>query len=154
MKSHEAIQEAIAGKTVEHAKALNLATVTLHKWQEPSADFTDSGNLNPLDRIETIMHTAQRLRRSGNPLAPLHYLAAAVSHAAIPVPRNSGSMQDLIAELLDAVREFGALAEAASAAIVDGDVSRREYEKLDRQAHRACREIMEFLSRAKEARRT
>lgn len=153
MKSFEAIQESIAGKTSEHAKALGRASITINKWQEPTADYTDSGRLNPLDRIETIMHTSIRLGVSKTPLAPLHYLAAVFNHVAIPVPKSSTSLSDLTNELLDAVREFGGLAEEASKAMGDGEISRRDFEKIEKQAHRACREIMEFLSRAREAAR-
>ena len=75
MKSYEAIQRAINGKTIEHAKALGISLSSVTKWQEPHLDFTDSGSYNPLDRIESITEKSLSL---GNPpdraYAPLQYL--------------------------------------------------------------------------------
>jgi hypothetical protein len=151
MKSHDAIQEAIAGKTVEHAKALGLSSSLVNNWQEPAVDFSDSGALNPLDRVETIIHTAVRMKRSTQPYAPLHYLAAACNHVAIPVPCSNTNLKELTAELLDAVGAFGDLATECSAAMLDDDLSRKEFAAIEKQAFQACREIMEFVARAKVA---
>lgn len=151
MRSHDSLQEAIAGKTVDHAKALGLSSSLVNKWQEPATDFSDSGALNPLDRVETIIHTAVRLKRSTQPYAPLHYLAAACNHVAIPVPCSNTNLKELTAELLDAVSEFGNLAAECSTAMSDGDLSRKEALSIEKQAFKACREIMEFVARAKVA---
>lgn len=151
MRSHEAIQDAIAGDTIEHARALHLSTSTVHKWQEPSTDFTDSGSLNPLDRVKTIIHTSLRLGRSKNPYAPLHHLAADCSHVAIPVPKPNANLADLTNELLDSVREFGKLSEEAAKSMASGDISLRELERIERRANITYREIMEFVAAAREA---
>ena len=151
MKSHESIQEAVAGDTVTHAKELHLSSSAVHKWQEPSSDFTDSGSFNPLDRILTVIRTSVRLGKSGNPYAPLHYLAAECSHVAIPIPKPQGDLGTLTSELLDAVREFGRLSEEASKAMASGDISPREFVRIERKAHSLCREVMEFVEAAREA---
>lgn len=151
MQSHKSIQEAIAGETVEHAKALHLSTALVNKWQEPSTDFTDSGALNPLDRLKTIIHTALRLGKSKDPYAPLHDLAADCNHVAFPIPRPNGDLGALTSELLDAVREFGKLSEEASKSMVSGDISQREFERIEKRGNSLCREVMEFVAAAKEA---
>lgn len=151
MKSHDAIQEAIAGKTIEHAKALGLSTSLVNKWQEPATDYSDSGALNPIDRLATMMHTAVRLGRSAAPYAPLHCLAAECDHVAVRFPRKTGANNELTSELLDAVREFGTLAEVSAAAVADGTISRQEYERIEKQSYRVIREIVEFGLRAQKA---
>jgi len=151
MKTYESIQEAIAGDTIEHSKALGLSTSMIHKWQEPSTDFSDSGSFNPLDRTITIIHTSLRRGRSKNPYAPLHCLAASCNHVAIPLPKTHANLKELTIELLDAVQGFSALAEEAAKCMADDNMTKREAERISDRANKACREIMEFVARAKEA---
>jgi hypothetical protein len=86
MKSHEALQKAINGKTVEHAKRLGKSTVLINKWQEPHTDFTDSGAYNPLDRIEAIVEESIRQGVPlANALAPIYWLNDRFNLICLPV---------------------------------------------------------------------
>jgi len=147
MKSHEAIQRSIASKTVEHAKRLRMSTSMVNKWQEPSADFTDSGALNPLDRIEIVMETAISL---GTPreeaLAPIQYLAERFNIITIPVPKKTSiAMEALSKELLRAITEFGELSQEASKSMCDDRITRREADRIEKEAWDLIRQVAVFI---------
>lgn len=150
MKSHEALRQAIAGKTVEHAKRLGLSTGLLHKWQEPSTDWSDSGAYNPLDRIEALMQEAERLgQRPDQAHAPLLWLAAQFRYVCIRI--GSDDPADLSQELLKTAREFGELAAATSEALLDGRISFVEADTIEREGWHLIRQTAAFMARVREA---
>lgn len=127
MQSYEALQKAIDRKTREHAKRLGLSLSTVNKWQEPADDYTDSGALNPLDRIERIIETALIL---GTPqehaFAPMHYLDVRFGRVCVDHVPTSPEKNNTTEALLQAIKEFGELASVASAALEDGRLTRKE----------------------------
>jgi hypothetical protein len=152
MKSHEAIQTAINGNTIEHAKALHLSSSSVHKWQEPSTDFTDSGSYNPLDRILTIENTALRL---GTPrekaLAPLYCHAQHHHHACFPIPSIKPCNKALSQGLLKTIEDFSELTRDSSAALEDGIVTKREMRDIERDGWELIRVVAEFIVSCQEA---
>lgn len=151
MKSYEAIQKAINGKTIEHAKTLGKSISLLAKWQEPALDYTDSGAYNPLDRIEAIVETALKL---GEPkesaLAPIQYLAEKFSLVMISLPKQHAGNIEISRELLKTIKEFGEMAEAASRALDnDGRVDKREAQKIDKEAWDLIRQTALFVEAIK-----
>jgi len=152
MKSHEAIQTAIAGNTIEHAKRLRLSTSIIHKWQEPSVDFTDSGSLNPLDRTESIVETSLALGiRRELALAPVQYLNERFDIIGISIRNGTVCHKELTKELLLAVKEFGELAACSSKALIDNLVSKKENEAVQREGWRLLRQVALFMHHTKEA---
>lgn len=146
MKSHEAIQSAVAGKTIEHAKRLRLGTSVLYKWQEPSTDFTDSGSLNPIDRIETIVETAISLGTCREKaIAPIQYLNERFGIIGITVPDKQVCHKELSKELLQAIKEFGDLASCASKALSDGGISRKDNTDISREGWNLLRQVALFM---------
>lgn len=152
MKSFEAIQAAIKGRTVEFARKLGLSTSLINKWQEPCTDYTDSGALNPLDRIETIIEESQR---QGNPdaLAPVHYLAEKFNLAIIPIPQNNRCLSEISKALLKVIKEFGDLTKEASLTLQDGKITPSEVKAIDREAWELIRQITAFNEAVKRASR-
>lgn len=151
MKSYEALQKAINGKTVDFAKRLGLATVTVNKWQEPASDYTDSGSYNPLDRIETIVETAVR-KKHDDSLAPIYYLTEKFNLLAIPMPEIVNHVtEELTKELLATVREFSNLAQAASEAMTDGKISKAEASRVDAMTWQLVRQAMIYNFKVQEA---
>lgn len=153
MKSHEAIQRAINGKTVDHAKALGISLSSVTKWQEPHLDFTDSGSYNPLDRIESIIEKSLSL---GNPperaYAPIQYLTERFGLIMLHLPKTCKGNIEISRELLRCIKEFGDLAEAASEALNnDGKISKREAEKIDKEAWELIRQTALFMQAIKES---
>lgn len=150
MKSYEALQQAINGKTVETAKALGIATVTVNKWQEPHTDYTDSGSYNPLDRIETIIEKSLATANCQDAAyAPIYYLAERFNLVAIPIP-GCKCLDDLSKELHASIKEFGHLVSVASEAMGDGRVSKREFERIEEEGQDLIRHTMAFIQKAKE----
>jgi hypothetical protein len=149
MRSCEALQAAINGKTVEFAKELHLATPTLHKWQEPTGDFTDSGAYNPLDRIETIVRKALELKSPGA-LNPIYYLCEQLGLLAIPMPTITAS--DVITDdLVKSIERFGALAQTASKAIADQKIEPHEARDIRADGMSAIRAILTIVKDAEQA---
>jgi len=151
MQSHEALQRAINRKTKEHAKRLGLSWPTVNKWQEPSEDFSDSGSLNPLDRIERIIETALIM---GEPLdnayAPLHYLDERFGRVCVDVVKLTQPSGSLSMELLKTIEEFGELASSSSAALQDGRLSRKEAKQIINEGSELIRQVATFLQMVKE----
>lgn len=76
MKSHEAMDRCIGRHRLAVAKALHKSAALVSKWQEPTSDFTDSGTLNPIDRLETIIKaTLSEGHNRDDATAPISYLA-------------------------------------------------------------------------------
>lgn len=151
MKSYEAIQKAVDGKTIEHAKALHKSTSLVHKWQEPSADYTDSGSHNPLDRIETIIRTSLSLGNQPDiAFAPIQYLAEQFNLALIPIVHVKYQHSDLRQELLKTVAEFGDLAKAASQAMKDSKLTKREAAYIQKEGWDLIRQAVAFVEKVKE----
>jgi len=152
MHSHEAIQTSINGKTIEQTKALRLSSSTVHKWQEPSTDFTDSGSLNPLDRIETIIQTALNLGTSlDKALAPVQYLAERFGLVVLSFPHEKPSVHTCEKQLLHVIEEFGDLARESSRALNNGPMDRRDAEKIKKEGWEAIRQIALFVMMAEKA---
>lgn len=153
MRSHEALQAAILGKTVEHARKLGLSTGLINKWQEPHTDYTDSGAYNPLDRIETIIETSLAL---GNPperaLAPINYLAERFGLITVPVPAAAQNCKTVIHEFLKCSKEFGDLARETEEALKDNMVlSKAEAARIEKEAWELIRQTALLISAIKAA---
>jgi hypothetical protein len=151
MKSYEAIQKAISGNTVEHAKRLHRSTALINKWQEPTIDFEDSGSFNPLDRIETIIETSLALGTdTKKALAPIQFLAERFNQILIPVPdTNNVDMETVVKELMKTIEEFGHLSKEAAEALKDNKISPREVKKIEKEVWDLIRQASIFLFKAK-----
>lgn len=152
MRSYEALQRAIRGRTVEHARKLGLSTSLVNKWQEPSTDWSDSGAYNPLDRIETVIETAQGLD-SPEPFAPLDYLARRFRLVLVPLPDPSPRQETLTDKLIRMIEEFSDLTKSASTALADGRITPAKAENLEAEGWKLIKEILVFLNSTSEASR-
>lgn len=151
MKSFEAFQESIGRDTVEHAKRLRLSLSAVSKWKEPSEDYTDSGSLNPLDRVETVIETALALgRRREASLAPIYFLAERFNLIIIALPKPGCALSDLTANLLKTIEEFGDLTREAGQALADGEIRKEEARRIEKEGNELIRRTAEFIARAKE----
>lgn len=151
MHSYEAMQDAIQGKTVEHAKALGVSGSLVTKWQEPHTDFTDSGAYNPLDRVSTIVETALRLEVTRTrALSPIYYLNHRFDLLCFPMPdiKSGTAIND---ELISTIKEFADLAQATSESIKDGRISHIEAKKIIREGQEAIRSIGTLMQIVKES---
>lgn len=152
MRSHEALQTAILGKTVEHARKLGLSTGLINKWQEPHTDYTDSGAYNPLDRIETIIETSLAL---GNPperaLAPINYLAERFGQIIVPVPAPVQNCKTAIHEFLKCSKEFGDLARETEETLKDNVISGAKAARIGKEAWELIRQTALMISVVKAA---
>lgn len=152
MKSYEAIQRAIAGKTVEQAKALHKSTPLLNKWQEPSTNYEDSGAYNPLDRIETIISTALALGISFNDAsAPVRYLEERFGIVGIRVTAPLAGRNEICQELMNTISEFSRLTDTAARALKDEKITKREYEQIHNKGWDLIRQVTAFMYKTKEA---
>lgn len=152
MNTFEAIQRAIAGKTVIHAKELHLSTSCLGKWQEPTADFTDSGAFNPLDRIEKIIETSLKLETPREEaLAPIQYLAQRFNCILVPLPITSPTLKNIQVELSHTVKEFSHLMEKSADAMADHVITAEERRRIEREGQHLMHHLGCFLELVKEA---
>ena len=149
MKSYEAIQRAISGKTFEHAKRLGKSTSLIGKWQEPHTDFTDSGAYNPLDRIEAVVDLALTIGiPRENALAPVYWLNHRFNLVCFDVPEAKGDT--VSKELLTTIKEFSDLAQATSKALLDQRITRLEAGRIISEGEQALRAIGALIGVVKE----
>lgn len=150
MESFEALSNAIQRKTSIHAKALSLSISTVSKWQEPSVDFSDSGAFNPLDRIETIIRTAQTL---GVPpemaLSPVFYLGDRFNFIPLILPKAPACLADISRQLHKVVAEFGHVIQESSDAIEDGRITAEERKRIEREAQHLYSALGLFINQIK-----
>lgn len=152
MKSHEALQKVFGRHPVEHARNLHLSTSQIHKWQEPHTDFTDSGSLNPLDRIEAIVEKALSLGMPTDAAyAPIMFLAERFNLMVIEIPERNVCVSQVSKELLKTVKEFGDLASESSKALNDGEISSKEFDDIESEGWELINQICTFMQACKEA---
>jgi hypothetical protein len=151
MRSHEAIAAAINRNTPDHAKALHLSTSLVNKWQEPNADFSDSGAHNPLDRIETIIETSLKM---GNPvdvaLSPVFFLAGRFNFVPLILPPVSPCLADISRQLNHLIKDFGSLIEASADALEDGRITPDERRSLDKHSQHLLSALGVFMNQVTE----
>ncbi len=146
MESYEALAQAINRDTIKHAKALRLSLSMVNKWQEPSSDYTDSGALNPLDRIETVIDTALKCDvPKGKAHAPIRYLAHRFGLEVVPVPKSSTSVSELHQQLLRTIKEFGDLAAVSSDALEDQQLSRKERKDITKEGWEVVEATVRYI---------
>jgi hypothetical protein len=151
-QSYEAIDMCIGKFSKEQAKALHLSLSLVHKWQEPSTDFEDSGAFNPLDRIETIMDKALELGVDlSDAMSPLYYLAERFNHIAIPINKEPAGAETVVRELMAMIAEFGSLVRDTSSAMADGVITPAEFRRLKGEGWSLIRQIATFLQSAEQA---
>lgn len=152
MKSFEALEIAVNKKTAEFAKRLRLSTSLVHKWTEPSTDFTDSGALNPLDRVEHIIETSLALGNlHSDAYAPLQYLTERFGLIILNLPKSDHSPETIQKELLETISDFGELAEESGRALQDGRLNAREALKIEKEAWELIRQTAAFMQIVKES---
>lgn len=146
MESFESLRMAIGGHAVRVAKALGLSSSLVHKWCESSSDFSDSGALNPLDRIETIIHTTIREGQAQrDALAPLFYLASRFDCIVLPPVPRAIDTRDYIRQLCEAMKEAGQAFATAAEALEDDNISTNERRKIARDAYEAIEALSKFV---------
>lgn len=152
LQSFEALDTCIGRYTKEHAKELHLSLSLVHKWQEPSTDFSDSGAYNPLDRIETIIATSLEMGVDpADALAPLYYLAERFRHAAYPLHDGQASPEDVSAELIETIGVFGDLVRDTAEIMADNVIKPAECRRLKQEGQALIRQISVFLDAAEHA---
>lgn len=146
MKSYEAIGKLVREKAVEFAKRMGLSSRRIYQLMEPSADFTDSGTANPLDRLETMMEIGLAL---GHPredvFSPIQYLAERFGLIVLPAPTPAIKIETLQEELLKTIAEFSDLTKAASQAMTDGQITRKESKNIKKEGWELIRQTAAFM---------
>ncbi len=146
MKSHEAMDRCIGRHRLAVAKALHKSAALVSKWQEPTADFTDSGTLNPIDRLETIINaTLHEGQNKEDATAPIAYLAHKFGLTVIPLPEAISTMRDVVVQTHRSIKEFGEYITAFSEAIEDGRISPLERRRIELEGLQTIQHIAAVL---------
>lgn len=145
MESHEALRRSVGGDAIKVAKKLGRSSSIVHKWCEPSNDFSTSGSLNPLDRTEIIIETSLREGRvPRDAFAPIFYLAARFGGLFLPpVPRTIETC-DYSKQLCRVIKEAGEAFSAAAGALEDDVLSPNERKKILKEIFEAIAELSTF----------
>lgn len=145
MKSYEALERCIGRNTVAVAKALHRSVALVHKWKEPTTDFSDSGALNPLDRIETTIRTAMAEGQGrAAALAPVEYLAQRFGLCVVTLP-ESAALPSLLRCSHRSIKEFGEFIAELSGSLEDGRISPTERRRIEKEGLEALQQIAVIL---------
>ena len=145
MESFEAMRLAVGGDAVKVAKRLGRSTSLVNKWCEPSADFSDSGALNPLDRLEMVIEVAEKQKRSAcDSYAPIFFLAQRFGGMFFPPVKVQGNSLEFAKQLCRTVKEAGEAFAAAAEALEDGELSTFERRRISKELHEALAEMATF----------
>lgn len=148
MDTYQALNIAIGRHAVAVAKRLQKSSSLIHKWMEPSTDWTDSGTLNPLDRLADIIETARASGQGDAAYEPIRWLARRFGMICIPSPDpRRGTMNQALAA---AIKEFADLAQATVEALNDGTISPREASRITVEGHHALEAIVSLMTIVKE----
>ncbi len=137
MESHEAMRLMVGGNAREMAKRIGRSVSLVQKWCEPSADFSDCGAYNPLDRIHAMLEEAKRLNKTPLEIyAPLRYLTE--GHGVfIPLPQESCSIEQITIQTAKVIKEVGEALTAAGTALADQNLSPNERRLMMREIDEA-----------------
>lgn len=146
MESYEAMRRAVGADSVRVAKRLGRSSSLVQKWCEPSTDFTASGALNPLDRLELVIEVAEQQGRPGcDTYAPIYYLALRFGGMFLPPVRHQVNTIEYSKQLCAVVKESGEAFAAAADALADDDLSPNERRRISKELHEALAEMAAFL---------
>lgn len=154
MKSHEAMELMIplrGGHVDAHAKALQRSTSLVKQWRRPSSDdLLDTGKVNPIDRMITIMRTAsERGLPENEALAGLHCQAQEFNGVFVRLPSPYANLEDQTKDVLAAMKEIGEWSAKTSESLEDGKLSDREREAILKEGYEAIAGIMASLQHCK-----
>lgn len=145
MESFDAMRLAVGTDAVKVAKRLGRSSSLVSKWCEPSTDFTDSGALNPLDRLEMVVEVAlSQDRKPTEAFAPIYYLAHRFGGLFLPPVRHQVNTLEYSKQLCRAVKEAGEAFAAAADALEDDVLSNNERRKISKELHEALAEMATF----------
>ena len=155
MSSRTPIKEAIGSNVNEFAKALGVSESLVYKWMQPTGDWSDSGALNPLDRIDTVVNTSKRLKDGGDksiedPLSPIKYLARNHNGIFIEMPDARGCLREQSILLMQSVKEFGEYAEVSAQSLEDGTLTKAERKRIAKEGYEAIEKMMAFIKMIEE----
>jgi len=151
MESYEALRKAIAGHAIKVAKRIGRSVSLVHKWCEPSTDFTDSGAINDLDRIEMIIETS--LKEGVVPrdaFAPIHYLAQQFDGLFLPPVPKTIHTHGISQQLLRTIKESSETFAAAAKALEDDNLTPSERREIVKEAYEAMAEFAAFTRMVEE----
>jgi signal transduction histidine kinase len=145
METHEAMRRAVGTDAVRVAKRLGRSSSLISKWCEPSADFTDSGALNPLDRLEMVIEVAEQQKRpSCDAYAPIYYLAHRFGGLFLPPVKHQVNTLEYSKQLCRVVKEAGEAFAAAAEALEDDELTINERRRIGKELHEALAEMAAF----------
>lgn len=152
MKSYSAIKRAVGPHVEAFAKRFRRSRQRIYQWMEPAEDYTDSGTINPVDRVELLVETAVSLGQpEADAMAPLDYLDNRFGRVAFTLPKDIGTPEHEAKELLQLMEESGDIVREHNKCAKDGRISKLDFAQVDREIWEAARQLMiyrEALRRA------
>jgi len=147
MDSWEAIKKCVGPLSELFAKPLRLCKSSIDRWMRPTDDYTSTGSLNPVDRVEELIHTSLKLQKDYpklQPFAPLEYLEHQFKRVAIELPTidECDEPKELISKTLPALKEAGEFISVLTASIESGDIDRDELKQINKDGWEAIEAIL------------
>ena len=134
-ESWEALEECMRRDGPRVAKALHRSESLVQKWKEKPGDevLENSGARNPLDRVELIIATIEKIDPN-RAYVPIKWLNARFGFfPPVKMPVGIHSDDDVMRALLDWNKEFGETNAALSESFEDRRITQDEFKKIERE---------------------
>lgn len=153
MESWESLKRCIGPHTEKFAKRLRLSPGHLYKLQRPHGDWNETGEPNPVDKVEEYIDYSLSLGQPvGDAHAPMEYLEERFGRVGFVLPDlDCVSVVELTDSLLHSVKEFGDFCSSVSESLLDKSLDASEFKELEKEGYEAIRAIAMYMKKAKEA---
>jgi len=153
MDSWEALKRCIGPHTEKFAKRLRLSPGYLYKMQRAHGDWNETGEPNPLDKVEEYIDYSLSLGQSVEDAhAPIRYLEERFGRIGFVLPDTADlRIEELTDSLLHSIKEFGEFCREVSHSLIDKTLTEREHACIEREGWEAIRAIALYMKKAKEA---
>ena len=151
-KTYEAMDETIRRDTTEVALTLRRSESSVRKWKEcpwTAEDQDQSGRLNPLDMLEGVISTIEKIDPE-RAYVPILWLCARFAFLPpIKAEDITETDEELMQAMLAWIREIGESSTSVSQALKDGRVSPLEYKACFKEFNEHVKAGLVLLAKMK-----
>jgi hypothetical protein len=136
----------VGGHYEEIARAIHRSANLVYRWTLPTADYSEAGAFNDLDRLRSGMREALDLGVSPvDALAPVHFLALSFGGLFLPPVPHACQLNDISRQLARAMAKVGEAFAVAAKALEDDELTPNERREILTAAHNGLHEFTALI---------
>lgn len=143
MEAYEAMQRMSSGIVSQIAKAVNRSPNLVARWCLPSDDYSDSGALSDLDRLERAMSASLLAgKKNRDALAPLFYLNQRFGLRGLPPVTVEHDIESLTRQTALTMKEVSEAIAKSAEVMADGDISPNDRREALKEIYEGIESMM------------